>query len=301
MKNSDLQGVYTALITPFHHGEVDGDALKALVQRQVDAGVNGIVAVGTTGESPTLSPVEHLRVIELILAAVDRRVPVIAGTGANATAEALHLTREAEKLGVDGFLQVAPYYNKPDQTGLRHHFAAIAEATGKPIILYSIPGRCGIEIGVETAACLYQNYPHVCAMKEAGGRVQRVTDLRLACGPDYRILCGDDGLTLPFMALGAHGVISVASNLCPGLLAEFVGHLSAGRIDAALPMHERLQGLLNDIVFLAGNPVTIKSAMLKAGLIQDAEVRSPLALPGQEIVAAIAGIVQRLQDDGDLR
>lgn len=215
MELPHFSGVYTALITPMHdNGDVHWEALKELVERQLAAGIDGLVPVGTTGESPTLDNREHLDVIEAVAIAAKGRCPIIAGTGANSTREALELTREAELRGADGFLQVAPYYNKPSQEGMFQHFSAIAETTNKPIVLYSIPGRCGVEIAVETVARLASEFPHVRTIKEAGGNVQRVTALQSAC-PEVTILSGDDGLIVDFIKAGASGVVSVASNLSP--------------------------------------------------------------------------------------
>lgn len=268
-------GVFTALITPFHQGAVDFTTLDNLIEDQIQAGVAGIVPVGTTGESPTLDTDEHIGVIRHVVKKVAGRVQVIAGTGANCTREAIHLTREADLAGADGFLQVAPYYNKPSQEGLFRHYSAIAEITAKPIVLYSIPGRCGIEIAVGTVKRLGQTFPHVRSIKEAGGTVSRVNDLRAACGEDLTILCGDDSLTLPFMAAGATGVISVASNLIPASVVELVNTLLAGDFNKALSLHSRWLPLFGDL-FIEGNPVTVKEAMLACGKIPDAEVRLPL-------------------------
>ena len=200
-----FQGLYTAIVTPFAGNRVDEEAFRMLVEAQIAAGVAGIVAVGTTGESPTLTVKEHLRVIELAVESAAGRIQVIAGTGANSTAEAIHMTQEAEKMGVDGTLQVCPYYNKPSQDGVYAHFKAIADATRLPIMLYSIPGRCGIEISVETISRLAKDCPHIVCVKEAGGNVDRVNQLMQVVPENFTVLCGDDGLTVPFMACGASG------------------------------------------------------------------------------------------------
>ncbi|MDP0501434.1 MAG: 4-hydroxy-tetrahydrodipicolinate synthase [Verrucomicrobiota bacterium JB022] len=269
-------GVYTAIITPFRNGKVDYPELERQVNRQIDAGVDGIVAVGTTGESPTLDTAEHLAVIEAIVKYSNGRVCVLAGTGANATSEAVYLVKEADARGVDAHLQVAPYYNKPTQEGLFRHFSAISEATEKPIMLYSIPGRCGIEIGIETVRRLSENTANVTSIKEAGGDVTRVSALRQACGERLTILCGDDGLTLPFMAEGATGVVSVASNLLPEVLVDMVRKFRQGNVEGARSVASRNYALLTDLVFLEGNPVTIKTAMFEAGYLADPEIRLPL-------------------------
>ena len=269
-----FEGTYTALVTPFIDGEVDETAFERIIQAQIKAGVDGIVPVGSTGESPTLSNEEHLRVIEMAVQFGKKKVKVLAGTGANSTKEAIYLTEKAEELGADGSLQVAPYYNKPTQEGLFLHFCAIAKATKLPIMLYSIPGRCGIEIGVDTIRRLVQACPNVIGIKEAGGSADRVTQIRLALGEKFTILSGDDSLTLPFMSVGARGVISVASNIIPKDLSDMVRFYLAGKITAAQKLHLFYYPLLKDL-FIETNPGPIKAAMSMLGLIQD-ELRLPL-------------------------
>src|SRR6185295_5934686 len=195
-------GTYTAIVTPFRKGVLDEAALERLIKSQIKGGVDGIVPVGTTGESPTLDFEEHIRVIELSVKFAGGKVKVIAGTGGNSTSEAIYLTKAAEEMGADASLQVAPYYNKPTQEGLFQHFHAVARATKLPIVLYSVPGRCGIEIGVDTVKRLARECKNIVGIKEAGGNPDRVTQIRAACGPRFEILSGDDSLTLPFMALG---------------------------------------------------------------------------------------------------
>ena len=275
MDKNRLKGVHTALVTPMKDGEVNFADLERHVERQLENGVSGVVPCGTTGESPTLSPKEHLSVVEQTVKAAAGRVPVIAGTGANSTEEALHLTRSADEAGADAFLLVAPYYNKPSQEGLLAHFGAIAESTKKPIVLYSIPSRCGIEISTSTVATLYERHPNVCAIKEAGGSSAKVTETAAALGTDYLILSGDDGLTLPFMACGAEGVISVASNAYPEKVAELVRLALADEYAAARSLHLEHLRLFNDL-FVEPNPVPVKFLMKTLGLIEDDEVRLPL-------------------------
>src|SRR5579871_6007344 len=205
-------GTYTAIVTPFKGGRVDEAALERLVKAQIKGGVDGIVPVGTTGESPTLSYDEHVEVIALAVKHAAGKIKVIAGTGGNSTSEAIYLTQHAEKAGADGSLQVAPYYNKPTQEGLFQHFHAVSRATKLPIVLYSIPSRCGVEISVETVDRLVHDSVNIVGIKESGGNSDRVSQLRAAMGVNFTILSGDDSLTLPFMAVGAQGVISVASN-----------------------------------------------------------------------------------------
>jgi 4-hydroxy-tetrahydrodipicolinate synthase len=269
-----FQGVMTALVTPFREGQIDEKALISLVESQIADGVQGLVPVGTTGESPTLSYEEHLRVIELTVQTAKGRVPVIAGTGSNSTKEAVYLTQEAEKLGADGALLVAPYYNKPTPSGLLAHFGEIAQNTKLPLILYSIPGRCGIEIAVETVAQLVKNYPNIVAIKEAGGQSDRVSQLRQALPDSFDILCGDDSLFLSFMAVGAVGVISVASNIIPKPIIQMMLAFQSGKIADAEKMHRRLYPVFKDL-FIESNPAPIKAAMARAGLL-DPEVRLPL-------------------------
>lgn len=275
-----FEGTYTALVTPFKNGLVDAEAYAALIERQVEAKVEGIVPVGTTGESPTLTHDEHLRVIEMAVRRARGRTKVIAGTGSNSTAEAIEYTQAAEKLGADAVLLVAPYYNKPTQHGLVAHFTAIARSTDLPIMLYSIPGRCGIEIAVETVARLAAEAKNVVAIKEAGGSVDRVSRLRQALPDTFDILSGDDGLTLPFMSVGARGVVSVASNLMPAEVKAMVDAARAGDFAGAGRMHQKYYGVFSDL-FVESNPVPVKAALAAKGWMSE-EVRPPLAglLPG---------------------
>ena len=267
-------GTYTAIVTPFRNGRIDANALERLIRMQIKSGVDGIVPVGTTGESPTVDIEEHIRIIELSVKFAARKIKVIAGTGANATSEAIHLTREAENVGADGSLQVAPYYNKPTQEGLFQHFRAIARATKLPIVLYSIPGRCGIEIGVETVRRLARECKNIIGIKEAGGSCDRVSQLRAALGPKFTILSGDDSLTLPFMAVGAQGVISVASNVVPREVVQMVNAFTRGQIRKALRLHVELYPLFKDL-FIETNPIPVKAALAMMGLIAE-EYRLPL-------------------------
>jgi 4-hydroxy-tetrahydrodipicolinate synthase len=267
-------GTYTALITPFKNGQIDEAALRQLIQLQIRGGVDGIVPVGTTGESPTVNYEEHLEVISLAVKFAKGKIKVLAGTGANSTTEAIYLTKEAEKIGADGSLQVAPYYNKPPQEGLFQHFREIAEKTKLPVMLYSIPGRCGVEIAVDTVKRLAQSCKNIVGIKEAGGSVERVTQLRVALGPRFDILSGDDGLTLAFMAAGAKGVISVASNIAPREVSQMVNAYAKGQEKKALQMHEKLYPLFKDL-FIETNPIPIKAALAMKGLAEE-EYRLPL-------------------------
>lgn len=267
-------GTHTALVTPFRNGALDEGAYERLVKLQVKAGVDGIVPVGTTGESPTLSYEEHIRVIELAVKFAGGKVKVLAGSGANSTTEAVYLTQKAEAAGADGSLQVAPYYNKPTQEGLFQHFREVARATRLPIVLYSIPGRCGIEIGVDTVKRLAAECPTIVGIKEAGGNADRVSQLRAALGPKFQILSGDDSLTLPFMAVGAQGVISVASNVIPRQVAAMVRAFAQGRAAEAARLHHKYYPLFKDL-FIESNPVPVKAALAMMGLIEDT-ARLPL-------------------------
>lgn len=281
-----LTGIYTAIVTPFRNGQVDEDGLRRIVEGQVKGGVDGIVPVGTTGESPTLDHDEHIRVIRLAVEFARGRVKVMAGTGANATAEAVELTRLAEKAGADATLQVAPYYNKPTQAGLYEHFAAVARATRLPVMLYSIPGRCGVEIAVDTCARLARDFRTVVGIKEAGGNADRVSQLRAACGPRFTILSGDDSLTLPFMAVGAQGVVSVATNVAPRQVCKMVRAFAAGDLRAALRLHARLYPLFKDL-FIETNPAPVKAALALLGQCTE-EVRLPLVPVSDKSRAQIA-------------
>jgi len=267
-------GTYTAIVTPFRNGALDEEALERLIRLQIKGGVDGIVPVGTTGESPTVSYEEHVQIVKLAVDYADRKVKVIAGTGANSTKEAVYLTQQAEEAGADGSLQVAPYYNKPSQEGLFQHFREIARNTRLPIILYSIPGRCGVEIGVETVQRLADACKNVVGIKEAGGNADRVSQLRAALGPKFDILSGDDALTLPFMAVGAKGVVSVASNVIPRQVAQMVRAFADGNLKQALKLHETYYRLFKDL-FVETNPVPVKSALAMMGVVGE-EFRLPL-------------------------
>ena len=267
-------GTFTAIVTPFRNDQVDEAALAALIEAQIAGGVTGIVPVGTTGESPTLDHAEHLRVIELAVNFAQGRVKVMAGTGSNSTREAVELTVEAEKLGADAALLVAPYYNRPTQEGLYRHFRAIAESTKLPIMLYSIPGRCGVEIAVETCVRLARDCSNIVAIKEAGGKVERVTQLRAALPPSFEILSGDDGLTVQFIAEGAVGVVSVASNIIPREVSDLVAAALAGRSEDAKRINETWASLFKDL-FIESNPAPIKQALAWQGRMTP-EVRLPL-------------------------
>ena len=269
-------GTYTALITPFRYGKIDIPAFQSLIERQIAAGIDGIVPVGTTGESPTLDTDEHIEVIRLAVEFAANRCQVVAGTGANATAEAIRLTEAAEALGATGSLQVCPYYNKPSQEGLYRHFKAIAESTKLPLMLYSVPGRASIEIAPETVARLAADCPTITAIKEAGGSVDRVNQLVQALPTGFGILCGDDPLTLPFVSCGATGLVSVASNLIPEIIVKLVKACLSGDFPAALALQKQYYPLMRGLMSLDVNPVPIKTAVSLQGHCL-ADLRLPLA------------------------
>lgn len=267
-------GTHTALVTPFRGGQFDADAFLGLIEEQIAGGITGIVPVGTTGESPTLDLDEHNEVIRTAINAAKGRCLVMAGTGSNATSEAVALTTEAERLGADAALLVAPYYNKPSQEGLYRHFRAISESVKIPLVLYSIPGRCGIEIGAETVVRLANDCPNIRAIKEAGGSVERVSLLRSMLPPEFEILSGDDSLTIPFLSVGAVGVISVASNLYPAEVSRMVRLWLDGDTAGAVAIHRRLYPIFKDL-FIEPNPVPVKFALSLRGKITP-DVRLPL-------------------------
>ncbi len=267
-------GTYTAIVTPFRNGAIDEHAFEKLIKLQINGGVDGIAPVGTTGESATVDYEEHIHLVAVSVKVAAKKIKVLAGTGGNSTTEAVYLTQRAEKVGADGSLQVAPYYNKPSQEGLFQHFRAVARATKLPIVLYSIPGRCGIEIGVDTINRLTKECKNIVGIKEAGGNSDRVTQIRAACGKRFEILSGDDSLTLPFMSVGAQGVVSVASNVIPKEVSQMVRAFSSGKSEAALKLHKKFSPLFKDL-FIETNPCPVKSALAMMGLVED-EFRLPL-------------------------
>lgn len=288
-------GSYTALVTPFRNGAVAYDEMKKIVEFQIKGGINGVVPVGTTGESPTVTHEEHIDIIRCTIDAARGRVPVIAGTGSNSTHEAVATTQAAHAAGADGMLVVAPYYNRPTQEGLFQHFCQVADATDKPIMLYSIPGRCGVEISVNVVERLRAKYPHVAHIKEAGGSVDRVDQLLQAMGDDITVLSGDDSLTLPFMAVGAKGVVSVASNYFPKEVTKLAALALAGDFAKARKLHQKLYPLFRTF-FIESNPSPMKAAMARAGVISSDEVRLPLSAlsePSRKTLFAALDAYQR--------
>ena len=285
------QGLYTAIVTPFKNGVVDYDAYKTLIEAQIAGGVDGIVPMGTTGESPTVSTEEHLEIIRKCVEFVAGRCQVIAGTGANSTAEAIEMTKAAAAMGVDGTLQVCPYYNKPNQEGVYQHFKAIAGATDLPIMLYSIPGRSGIEIAVDTVARLAADCPTIVAIKEAGGSVERVNQLVQALPADFAILSGDDGLTVPFISCGAVGLVSVTSNVAPAEMKALVDAAMSGDGKKALEMQKKYYPLMKGLMSLDVNPVPAKAALALRGDISW-EIRLPLVPLAEEKHNKLANLLK---------
>ncbi len=290
-----FKGSFTALITPFKNGDLDEDAFQRLIEWQISEGTHGIVPAGTTGESPTLDYDEHKRVIELAVVAAKGRVPVIAGTGSNATDEAIELTEYAAQVGADAVLIVTPYYNKPTQEGLYQHYKAINDAVDIPIVIYNIPGRSIVDMSVETMARCFA-LKNVIGVKDATANLARASQQRLAMGPEFNLLSGEDATALGFMAHGGHGCISVVSNIAPRLCAEFQNACIAGDYKTALVLQDRLMPL-HDAMFCEANPGPVKYAASRLGLCQ-AEMRLPMvpiSQASQRIVdAALAhvGLVQ---------
>ncbi len=269
-----FKGSITALITPFKDGKVDEPALQRLVEWQIDQGTHGLVPCGTTGELPTLTHDEHRRVVELCVEAAAGRVPVIAGTGSNSTAEAVELTRHAKSAGADGVLVVTPYYNKPTQEGLYLHFKAINDCTDVPIVIYNIPGRSVIDMSVETMARLFK-LANIIGLKDATANMARVSLQRAALGTEFIQLSGEDATALGFMAHGGQGCISVTANVAPALCADFQLACLAGNFHLALQLQDRLMPL-HDALFVESNPGPVKHAASKLGLCSS-DTRLPLA------------------------
>jgi 4-hydroxy-tetrahydrodipicolinate synthase len=286
-----FEGVLTALVTPFRSGAIDENALRALVERQIAAGVDGLVPCGSTGESATLSHDEHDRVIEIVVDAAAGRVPVVAGTGSNNTQEAIRLTLHAKDAGAAGALLISPYYNKPTQSGIVAHYEAIARATELPLIVYNIPGRTASNILPATLAQLAQ-IEWVVGVKEACGNIDQIAHVVAQCPPDFDVLSGDDALTLPLLAVGGKGVISTTSNVAPGPMLELVRSFRAGRTARALEIHQQLLPLF-DALFCETNPIPLKAALSIMGLI-DGEIRLPLTPISQPNREALQVVLKEL-------
>ena len=284
-----FSGAFTALITPFRNGEVDVEALEGMVEFGIKGGVSGLVPCGTTGETPALSEKEDRLVIETVVRVAAGRVAVIAGTGSNSTDMAIKYTRMAEEAGADGSLQVSPYYNKPTQEGLYRHFAAVAENTSLPLVLYNIPGRTGVTISAETTARLAE-VPNIVGTKEATHSMDMASDIRRLCGEEFSILSGDDSLTLPIVALGGHGVISVASNVAPAAVSDMVGALLNGDRERGRELHYDLLPLFRAL-FLETNPIPVKAAASLLGLCSD-EMRLPMVPLADENLAKLREVME---------
>ena len=287
----DFRGTFPALVTPFVDGKVDFASLEAHVERLIEAGVSGLVPCGTTGESPTLTHAEHDLVIEEVVRFAAGRVPVIAGTGSNSTSEAIGTTQHAEKAGAQAALVVSPYYNKPSQAGLYGHFKAIAECSGLPIMLYNIPGRCGVEISVDTTLRLGE-LPNVEAVKEATGKINNVTEI--VRQSDLQVLSGDDNMTLPMIACGAVGVVSVISNLRPRSLKEIVAAALEGDFVRARKEHERMFPLMKGM-FIETNPLPVKTGMAIEGHCRE-EFRLPLCPMAADTREALMQLLEETPD-----
>jgi len=284
-----IKGAIVAIVTPFRNGKVDEEALRRLIEEQIMAGTDGIAPCGTTGESTTLSHEEHDRVIEITVDAVKKRVPVIAGTGSNSTAEALRLTKHAWEAGADAALIVCPYYNRPTQEGLYLHYRAIAEEVPVPIIVYNIQGRTGVNMSTDTLARLAK-IPNIVGVKEASGSLKQMSDVIHLCGPDFSVLSGDDIFTLALLAIGGNGVISVISNVVPQDMAAMVDAFAAGDLEKARQLHYRMSPLI-DALFIETNPTPVKAALAMMGKIAY-ELRLPLCKMAEKNEAVLKKVMQ---------
>lgn len=270
-----FKGALVAIVTPFKNGQLDEETLRGLIEFQITNGTHGIVPCGTTGESPTLSFAEHERVIEITVEQVNKRVPVVAGTGSNNTEEAIRLTRFAKKAGADGALMIAPYYNKPTQEGLYRHFSKVAAEVDLPIVLYNIPGRTAVNVEPDTIARLAK-IDTIVGVKEASGSMKQITDIVARCGDDFAVLSGEDFLTFPLMCVGGKGVISVVSNVAPRDMADLCNLFMAGKFSDAQRLYYKLLPLCH-VLFVETNPAPVKAALAMMKKIQDDAVRLPLA------------------------
>ena len=284
-----FSGAIVAIVTPFRNGKVDEGALRKLIEEQIAAGTDGIAPCGTTGESTTLSHEEHDRVIEITIDAVRKRVPVIAGTGSNSTAEALRLTRHAWEAGADAALMVCPYYNRPTQEGLYQHYKKIAEVVPIPIIIYNIASRTGVNMLPETLAKLAK-IPNIVGVKEASGSLKQMSDVIHLCGPDFAVLSGDDIFTLALLAIGGKGVISVISNVAPADMAAMVDAFTSGDLQKARTLHYRMSPLI-DALFIETNPIPVKAALALMGKIEY-ELRLPLCRMAPKNEESLKAVMQ---------
>ena len=291
MSQTTFQGSFVALVTPFRDGRVDEAKLRELVEFHVSNGTDGLIPCGTTGESPTLTHEEHKRVVEVVIEAARQRIPVVAGTGSNSTAEAIELTRHAERAGARGALVVNPYYNKPTQEGLYRHFRAVAESVGIPILTYNIQGRTAVNVETATMARLARDCKNIVGVKEASGSLDQMSQVIAACGPDFSVLSGDDNITLPLLAIGGHGVISVIANIVPRETADMVHAALEGDFKRARDLHYRLFPLAR-AAFLETNPIPIKEAMAMAGMLEP-EFRLPMCRMSDANRETLRGILRQ--------
>lgn len=285
-----FKGSIVAIVTPFKKGKIDEKKLRELIEFQIKNGTSGIVPCGTTGESATLSFEEHDRVIEITINQVNKRIPVIAGTGSNSTEEAVMLTKHAQKSGADASLQVSPYYNRPTQKGLYEHFKAVADSVHIPIILYNIVSRTGVNIEPETIAKLHASCKNIVGVKEASGNLEQMSRVKLLCGDHFDLLSGDDGLTLPVLAIGGTGIISVAANIVPKDVALLVSEFEKGNIEKAKHLHYKLLPLIK-AMFLETNPIPIKTAMGLLGMCEP-ELRLPLSAMSEENLSKLSAALK---------
>ena len=284
-----FEGSFVAIVTPFKNGEVDASALRELIEFHILNGTNGIVPCGTTGESATLSHAEHEEVIRISVETCKGRIPVLAGTGSNATQEAIELTLRAQKIGANGALLITPYYNKPTQEGLFQHFSAVAKETDIPIILYNVPSRTSINMLPSTVARL-SSVNNIVGIKEASGSLVQVSEIIDSCGPDFEVISGEDPLTWPILAIGGKGVISVTANLVPNKFAKLVDAARTGDVETAKALHYELLRL-NDIMFVETNPIPVKSALALMDRIQN-EFRAPLCPPSEESLSQLKTVLK---------
>jgi len=288
----DFTGVGSALVTPFtRNGDLDEAAVRRLARRQIDAGVHFLIPCGTTGETPTLTDAERLRIVEIVVEEANGKVPVLAGAGGYDTRELIHTAAEMARRGANGFLSVTPYYNKPTQEGLYQHYRAFAESTPLPIIVYNVPGRTGVNVEPSTLARLAA-IPNIVGVKEASGNVTQMCEICRAVPADFLVLSGDDALTLPLMAVGGHGIISVASNEIPSEMVEMVQHAERNDFAAARAVHARILPLMS-INFVESNPIPVKSAMAAMGLLEES-YRLPMVPPRPESKEKILGVLKAL-------
>ncbi len=286
---SIFEGSFVAIVTPFKNGKIDAAALRGLIEFHIENGTNGIVPCGTTGESATLNHAEHEEVIRVTVETCKGRIPVLAGTGSNATHEAVELTQRAQQIGADGALLITPYYNKPTQEGLHQHFSAVAKETDLPIVLYNVPSRTSVNMQPRTVARL-STIKNIVGIKEASGSLVQASEIIAACAPEFSLISGEDALTWPLLAIGGKGVISVTANLVPAKFAKLCRVAAEGDIAAAKVLHyELLQ--LNDAMFIETNPIPVKSALALMGRIAN-EFRPPLCPPTEEHLAQLTAVLK---------